>query len=168
MADGFEEFVLSASPRLVRTARLLLGNPSEAEDMAQETLIVQHQHWQRLRDLGAADAYAYKTLVRRTRRHLQRARFRHETTTPPDAMPPSAPAVDAHSDDGGLATALVGLPARQREALVLRYYLDLSIQETAQVMGCGTGTVKSQTSKALSVLRNTVGLRPRLESTDEH
>jgi DNA-directed RNA polymerase specialized sigma24 family protein len=76
---SFEEFVAASTPRLVRTARMLLGSANEAEDMAQETLIVMHQHWGRLRNQDAADAYAYRTLVRLVRRYVRSARFRHES-----------------------------------------------------------------------------------------
>lgn len=152
MAVGFEQFVASSSPRLVRAARMLLGEAGDAEDMAQETLIVMYQHWGRLRDTGAADAYAYRTLVRLTRRHARMARLRRAALQD-DAARDALATLSMERDDQ-LKAALAALPARQREAVVLRYYLDLSIAETARLMRCTQGTVKSQVSKALTALRD--------------
>jgi RNA polymerase sigma-70 factor (sigma-E family) len=149
---SFEEFVTSSSPRLVRAARLLLGNAAEAEDMTQETLIVMYRRWGQLRDPVAADAYAYKTLVRLTRRHQRRARFRHEFVTSDELVGMPASGASDEFDDG-LTQALLTLAPRQREAVVLRYFLDLSIDDTATLMGCSPGTVKSQVSRALTSLR---------------
>lgn len=156
MPPSFEEFVATSSPRLVRAARLMLGNAAEAEDMTQETLIVLYRHWGRLRDAGAADAYAYKTLVRLTRRHQRRARFRHEVISGDEPTETTGPSTSDSYDDG-LTRALGTLAPRQREAVVLRYFLDLSIEDTAALMGCSAGTVKSQVSRALTSLRTSVG-----------
>lgn len=162
MALSFEQFVDSSSPRLVRTARMLLGSAAESQDSAQETLIVMYRHWGRLRDPGAAEAYAYTTLVRLVRRHLRRARYRHELPEK-DALNRSyETAVAASERHPDVTDALALLPARQREAVVLRYFLDLSIEDTARAMRCTAGTVKSQTSKALTTLRR------HLEDHDQH
>jgi RNA polymerase sigma-70 factor (sigma-E family) len=158
MSVGFEQFVASSTPRLVRAARMLLGEAGDAEDMAQETLIVMHRHWARLRETDAAEAYAYRTLVRLTRRHARTGRLRRAALDGDVARQVAAtPPVER---DDQLAAALAALPTRQREAVVLRYYLDLSISETAHLMRCTQGTVKSQVSKALAALRE------RLPSTD--
>lgn len=158
MSVGFEHFVASSTPRLVRAARMLLGEPGDAEDMAQETLIVMHRHWARLRDTAAAEAYAYRTLVRLTRRYARSARLRRVAVNE-DAAHRVVATPPVERDDQ-LKVALAALPARQREAVVLRYYLDLSIADTARLMRCTQGTVKSQVSKALAALRE------RLPSTD--
>lgn len=153
MPASFEQFVAASTPRLVRTARMLLGSASEAEDMAQETLIVMHQHWGRLRSEDAADAYAYRTLVRLTRRYLRSARFRRESVVDLAGAAAADPVDPPVTGDETLQAALGVLPVRQREAVVLRYYLDFSIRETARAMRCTEGTVKSQVSKALASLR---------------
>jgi RNA polymerase sigma-70 factor (sigma-E family) len=159
----FEEFVAASSPRLVRTARMLLGNGSEAEDMAQETLIVMHRQWRRLRDPAAAEAYALRTLIRLTRRHLQRARFRHESARA-DVLGAGEGAIEPPREpDGDLVKALAALGSRQREAVVLRYFLDLTIEETSRLMRCSPGTVKSQTSAALAALRRHLERAERAE-----
>ena len=156
MADGFDQFVSEVSPRLVRAARMLLGGPADAQDVTQETLISVYWKWDQLRDRTAASSYAYTTLVRRSRRHRQRAHFRRECLTAPDALPVFAAAAVLEPSDQDIGRALASLPPRQREALVLRYYLDLSIPATASAMRCTEGTVKSTTSKALAALRATV------------
>jgi RNA polymerase sigma-70 factor (sigma-E family) len=154
MPASYELFVSASAPRLVRAARMLLGRAAEAEDMVQETLIVVHQHWSSIRTPEAAESYAYRTLVRLTRRHLRSARFRREALVD-GHLGFDAPAQheigEQHEE---LGTALAALPPRQREAVVLRYFLDFSIDETARVMRCKPGTVKSQASKALAAMRD--------------
>lgn len=168
MAASFEQFVDSSTPRLVRTARLLLGSASESQDLVQETLIVMFRRWGRLRDPAAADAYAHTTLVHLARRHLRRARFRHE-------WPPDSGFTDDYESDAAalmpesnpeVTDALALLPLRQRETVVLRYYLDLSVEETARTMRCSVGTVKSQTAKALDSLRGHLEDRDRSKVGD--
>src|SRR5947209_13401054 len=100
---------------------MLLGSSSEAEDMAQETLIVMHRQWRRLRDPAAAEAYALRTLIRLTRRHMQRARFRHESRLI-DVLGAGEATIDPPLEqDGDLVRGLAALGTRQREAVVLRY-----------------------------------------------
>jgi RNA polymerase sigma factor (sigma-70 family) len=131
---------------------MLVGSRSDAEDLAQETLIVMHRHWARLREPDAAESYALKTLVRLARKHLRRLHLRRETPLPgrSEVDEPVATTVEIGPD---LMVALAALPVRQRETIVLRYFLDLSIADTAVVMRCSAGTVKSQTSDALTAIR---------------
>lgn len=152
----FDEYVAAASPRLVRAARLLVGDSRTAEDLAQETLVQMYRHWQRIQP-HAVHAYAHRTLVRLAHRHIQR-RPRHVELT--DAVDQAAPGCDVPELVDEVRTALLTLPARQREALVLRYFLDLSITDTATAMGCDPGTVKSQCSKGLGHLREALDTLP--------
>jgi RNA polymerase sigma-70 factor (sigma-E family) len=160
VSTSFEQFVVAVTPRLVRAARMLLGNARDAEDMAQETLIVMHRRWSRLRRPDAAEAYALRTLVRLTRRHMRSARHRLEALDMGDGAVFERPVPDAPGRDDDLLAVIRALPARQREAVVLRFYLDQSIADTAQAMRCSPGTVKSQVSKALDTLRNAVTRDP--------
>jgi RNA polymerase sigma-70 factor (sigma-E family) len=148
----FAVFAVVAMPRLVRTAWLLTGDPHLAQDLAQETLIRVHQHWHRIVRSDAAGAYAHTTLVRLTRRQLALAHRRHESLigTPPERAVEADAAEPLHHR---LRAALLELPAGQREALVLRYFADLSVTATAESMRCDPGTVKSQCSKGLARLR---------------
>ena len=154
---AFSEFVEHRSHALLRTAYLVVGDHQLAQDLLQEALVKVYVAWPRLRDVAGAEAYARRTIVT-TAISWRRRRSFHE---PPVEVVPDT---DGDADQGDrLATHDVlwqqvrGLPPRQRTALVLRYYEDLSEAETAELMGCSTGTVKSQLSAALGKLRERVG-----------
>jgi RNA polymerase sigma-70 factor (sigma-E family) len=153
----FAELVEARSTALLRLAYAVVGDHQLAQDLLQEALVKVYVAWPRLRDASAAEAYARRTIVT-TAISWRRRRSFHEPPT--EVVPDSAG--DADQSDR-LATHDVlweqvrRLPPRQRTALVLRYYEDLSEAETADLMGCSTGTVKSQLSAALSKLRERVG-----------
>jgi RNA polymerase sigma-70 factor (sigma-E family) len=147
----FEEFVTARGPRLLRAAWLLTGDAHLAEDLVQTVLARMWPKWSRLAD-GSPEAYARKAMVNTYSSWWQR-RWRGEV--PHDVLPDALgtdmfTAVDL---EHSLAAALRTLPARQRSVVVLRYFEDLSVEETAEVLGCRPGTVKSQASKALRSLR---------------
>ena len=141
----------------MRLAYAVVGDHQLAQDLLQEALVKVYVAWPRLRDASAAEVYARRTIVT-TAISWRRRRSFHE---PPVEVIPD-PASDADQSDW-LATHDVlwqqvrSLPPRQRTALVLRDYEDLSVTETADLMGCSTGTVKSQLSAALVKLRERVG-----------
>ena len=151
MAEDFESFVAVRAPRLHRTAFLLTKDWSLAEDLLQATLTRVWQRWNRIDD--DADGYVYKAMVN-TYNTWWRRKWRGEIAT---ADLPDEP--DEHADDSStsasvdLWAAVNQLPRRQRIAIVLRYFVDLTEQQTAEAMGCSVGTVKSSTSKALVKLR---------------
>ena len=152
--EQFTEFVHASWPALYRTAYLLLGDHAEAEDLVQSALAKTYASWHRVRDLNAATGYARTTLVNTASSWFRRRSWRNER--------PSASLPDrAHEHDPTDRTLLVGalaqLPPRQRAAIVLRYYEDLSVAQTAMALGCSEGTVKSQTSDALTRLRALLG-----------
>jgi RNA polymerase sigma-70 factor (sigma-E family) len=153
----FAELVEARSNSLLRLAYAVVGDHQLAQDLLQEALVKVYVAWPKLRDASSAEAYARRTIVT-TAVSWRRRRSFHE---PPTAVVPDLQE-DAHESDR-LATHDVlwqqvrRLPPRQRAALVLRYYEDLSEAETADLMGCSTGTVKSQLSAALSKLRERVG-----------
>ena len=155
--SGFAELVEARSTALLRLAYAVVGDHQLAQDLLQEALVKVYVAWPRLRDASAAEAYARRTIVT-TAISWRRRRSFHEP--PVDVVPDSGGDTD-QSDR--LAThdvlwqQVCGLPPRQRTALVLRYYEDLSEAETADLMGCSTGTVKSQLSAALGKLRERVG-----------
>ena len=142
---------------LVRLAVLLVGDRASAEDIVQDAFLGLYRRWDRLPDTSAPLAYVRvsvlngcRTALRRRTRALQVGNF-----TEPSAE--SAEAVALLSEEQrAVAGALRGLPERQREALVLRYYLDLSEAEIATAMGISRGTVKSATSRALAAVRRTL------------
>ena len=150
----FVEFVTAQRTALVRMARLLTaGDDAAAEDLVQTTLTRLYVHWPRVRRAGNPVGYARTSLT-----HAFVDEQRRAYTPARDARPTSGLATGpAHDDDQDLAhtvlAALATLAPRQRAVVVLRHFLDLDIAETARVLGCTTGTVKSQNAKALGNLR---------------
>jgi RNA polymerase sigma-70 factor (sigma-E family) len=150
----FEAFVEGSSTALLRTAYLLTGDRGHAEDLLQTALLRTARHWSRAR--AAPEAYARRTLV-----NLSRDRVRWLLRRPREApLPPEADRLRA-ADAGYervterrvVLRALAQLPIRQRQVIVLRFFEDLPVEQTAQLLGCSTGTVKSYTSRALVRLR---------------
>ena len=154
---AFGDLVESRSTALLRLAYGVVGDYQLAQDLLQEALVKVYVAWPRLRSRSAAEVYARRTIVT-TAISWRRRRSFHEP--PVETVPDSVSDLD---EDDWFTTHDVlwqhvrRLPPRQRAALVLRYYEDLSEAETADLMGCSTGTVKSQLSAALSKLRERVG-----------
>jgi RNA polymerase sigma-70 factor (sigma-E family) len=154
---SFEEFVLDRSDRLLRTAYLLTRDHALAEDLLQTALAKAWAAWRRIDD--SPDAYVRRILVN-TYASWWRRRWTHERPTDQVPERPGRDETDGHADRQDLFTALGQLPRRQQAAVVLRYYEQLSEAETAAVLGCSVGTVKSQTSRALAKLRVDPALAP--------
>jgi RNA polymerase sigma-70 factor (sigma-E family) len=140
-----------------RTAYLLCGDWHRAEDIVQIALIKLYVAWSRVRK-GSADAYARKVLVRAAIDDGRRGFFQRERTV--DAVPERA--VTDSTADLDLRGALDTLPPGQRAVVVLRYWEDLSITETASILGRTEGTVKSQAAKGLAALRELLETEPEL------
>ena len=147
--DAFTAFARDAGPGLVRTAYFLTGDLHLAEDLAQTALAQTYVHWRRV---GEPAAYARRVLVNANAAWWRR---RSATETPVDVLPDVAVAdhTAAVADRDPLVAALRRLPARQRAAVVLRYYADLSERDAADAMGCTTGSVKKHTSRGVERLR---------------
>jgi RNA polymerase sigma-70 factor (sigma-E family) len=157
--EDFRSYVAARSPALMRTAYALTGNRADAEDLLQTALAKTYLSWDRIREREAVDGYVRRVMVN-TQTSWWRRRKVDER---PTAELPERPAGrDAAADldlHDALWTALATLPRRQRAMVVLRYYEDLSEADTADVLGVSVGTVKSATSRALSRLRESSGLR---------
>jgi RNA polymerase sigma-70 factor (sigma-E family) len=151
---SFDEFVSRGSVRLLRSAYLLTGDRAQAEDLLQVALVRTARRWQVAR--GAPDAYAYRVLVNLVRDH-RRWLSRHVAEQPlEDYDGASWGAGDALAEvleRDAMIRAVKRLAPRQREVLVLRFFADLSVAETAAVIGSSQGTVKTHTSRALARLR---------------
>jgi RNA polymerase sigma-70 factor (sigma-E family) len=145
----FREFVDARALVMRRTAFLLCGDWHRAEDIVQTALTKLYVAWSRVRK-DSVDAYARKVLVRTAIDEGRRGFFQRERIT--DDVP-ERPVAD-HASDLDLKLALDALPAGQRAVVVLRYWEDLSITETARILGRTEGTVKSQASKGLAALRD--------------
>lgn len=149
--QGFDEFVAARYTVLLRTAYLLTQDRSLAEDLVQTALAKCWLSWKRIRydDPGP---YVHRVLVN-TYTAWWRRKWNSEYPTeelPQTGGPGGQRTVDDRTD---LSEALRKLPRRMRAAVVLRFYEDLSEAETARLLGCSVGTVKSQTSRALAKLR---------------
>lgn len=151
---AFTEFAASARSRLRGTAYLMCGDWDRASDHVQEGLIRVYVAWPRLVRNGGELAYARKAVISA---FLDASRRRSSRERPVDAdasRPSEEDVASAVADRRALMAALTRLPARQRACVVLRYFEDLDVAQTAAVLGCSEGTVKSQTSKALAALRS--------------
>jgi RNA polymerase sigma-70 factor (sigma-E family) len=142
---------------LVRLAVLLVGDRASAEDIVQDAFLGLYRRWDRLPDTSAPLAYVRTSVVNGCRTALRRRSRASQVGNFAEPPAESAEAVALLSEEQReVAGALRRLPERQREALVLRYYLDLSEAEIATAMGISRGTVKSATSRALAAVGRTV------------
>src|SRR5215469_1128718 len=144
---------------LVRMSVVLVGDVPTAEEVVQESFIAMYGAWRRLRDIDKAVSYLRRSVVNRSRSVLRhrivadRLAPRHE----PD-MPSAEQGAITLLERSAVIRALRSLPARQREAVMLRYYLDLSEEEVASAMKISRGAVKSHTARAKAALRTALEL----------
>lgn len=158
----FAEFVAARSAALHRAAYLMVGDVSLAQDLVQEALTKTYVAWPRLHDRGNAEAYTRKAITTTAISWFRRKGWSHEHTTDSPPEHGNAGHADSVTQSTWLWTALQELPVRQRAAIVLRYYDDLTEAQTAEAMGCAVGTVKSQVSAGISKLRERLGDDPDL------
>jgi RNA polymerase sigma-70 factor (sigma-E family) len=146
---------------LVTAAYLVVGDLAEAEDLAQEALATVAQRWSRVRRMASPYGYARRVLFNLA---LEARRRRGRDPATPVAVLPEV-SVDDETEQivarDVIGSAILLLPPRQRATLVLRYWEQLTEAETAEVLGCSVGTVKSQTSKAIQRLRKEVAETPQ-------
>ncbi len=162
-APAFDQFAARALPGLLRTAFLLTGDRGHAEDLVQTALVRMLRRWQVIDE--SPDAYALRVLVNLSR-DRRRNLSRRLTEVPADR----APELTATDDVGrwlehdAIISAVRALPRRQREVLTLRYFLDLSIADTAATLGFSDGAVKAYTSRALTSMRNLLTEQPAIQT----
>lgn len=151
--DDFDAFVGRHYQSLVRSAFLLISDRHQAEDLVQTALFRTFMHWRRLRAPDAAAHYTRTTMVRLAIRWRQR-KWRGEV--PSNELPEryTLSEVDGSGVGVDVMRALARLPVEQRAVLVLRYLDDLTEPQTATVLRCSVGTVKSRASRALTALRS--------------
>ena len=152
---AFAEFVAARSAALHRSAYLMVGERQLAQDLLQEVFTKTYVAWPRLRDPAKAEAYTRKVI---TTTAISWYRRRSWQERPSDTIPEASH--EGHVDDlvrhEWVWSALQSLPPRQRAAVVLRYYEDLTEAQTAAALGCAVGTVKSQVHAGLASLRRTL------------
>ena len=157
----FVDFVAGRQAALLRFAYLVTGHRQTAEDVVQTALVKTYLAWGRLCDRGALDAYVRRAIVNEHINLLRRPWKRRERSSEAlsTPVPESGPEAAAPEDQLDRETKTVlfelvrELPPRHRAAVVLRYYEGFTEPQTAEVLGCSVGTVKSQTHRALQVLR---------------
>jgi RNA polymerase sigma-70 factor (sigma-E family) len=150
---AFVDFVETRGTSLLRTARLLCASGSDAEDLVQTALEKAYRHWDRIEKDGNPEPYVRRILVNTVISKERRRRVLQEIHV---AAPPERPApagTDGVELRGELMAELRTLGPRQRAVVVLRYWEDMSEKDTAKVLGCSVGTVKSQAARALEQLR---------------
>ncbi|MBA3418151.1 MAG: SigE family RNA polymerase sigma factor [Geodermatophilaceae bacterium] len=153
--EAFREFVSIRSASLLRTAFLLTGDHGLAEDLLQTALLKTYRHWRRLDNPHDPAAFVRRVMVTTNISWLRR---RQSTERVLDVLP-DRPAPDEHEAVGEreqVWRALRTLPPRMRAVIVLRFYEDLSEAETARLLDCSLGTVKSQSSRGLVRLRESL------------
>lgn len=162
--EEFSEYVEQRRTHLRRVAYLLCGDVHRAEDLVQTALMKLYVAWNRVRRSGDVDAYARRILVNSGIDESRRA-WRREAPGL-DGLDPVADEGIADEDRRALMEALAELPPGQRQVVVLRYFLGLTIEETAADLGCSTGTVKSQSTRALSRLNDLLNAQFRAVGGD--
>jgi RNA polymerase sigma-70 factor (sigma-E family) len=159
--DDFVAFYTARADHLRKTAYLLCGDWHLAEDLTQIAVTKLYQAWHRIDRHDTLDQYARRVLLRAFLDERRRP-WRREFAT----LPESAALDGAVSDRTGVddrliqRTALLRIPKGQRAVLVMRFWADLSVEQVAAILGCSTGSVKSQTSHGLAKLRELLGDEP--------
>lgn len=147
----YTQYVAARLTSLRRLATVLCGDRQRADDLVQATLTNLYVHWGKVRAAEHADAYPRTVLVHEFIHERRSAWSRRVTLSNAVADRPAAAAdLDAAID---LRVAMAALPSRQRATLVLRFYCDLNVDQSAAILGCSPGTVKSQTARALQSVR---------------
>lgn len=161
----FAAFCRAQHPRLVGALTLYTGDRDLAHDLAQEALARLWRDWRRLQDVVSLEAYAYRTAINLAKNHFRwRAVRRHHqdrVTARHEAVHLDADGADAVA----VRRAVAALPPKKRLALVLRYFADRSVAQTAAVMDLPENTVKTLTRRALADLRGTFEV-PTEEASD--
>ena len=157
----FTEFAQARQAHIRRLAFLLCGNWHDAQDVTQIALMNLCRAWNKARRADSIDAYAHRVVVRaylgQRKKVLRQQARAMEYTLASERVPASAEASGQPELRMALLAALAQLPPRGRAVVVLRFWEDLSVEATAEALGCSTGNVKSQTSRALAKLRAILG-----------
>lgn len=156
---AYREYVTARMDTLRRIAYLLCRDWHTADDLVSVTIVKLYRHFSRVKDEQRLDGYVRRILLRAW---LDERRRPWRRETPTDELPDvGSPTEYEVVDRAELLDLLDGMPPKRRAAVVLRLYCDLSVEETAEILGCSTGNVKSQTARGLDTLR-----AKALESTD--
>lgn len=151
--DEFADFVRARQDALVRFGYFLTGDLQSGEDLVQTALAKLYLKWDTIRRVEALDAWVRRVMVNEHTSWWRRQWRRREVLDGDLARRPEPPGAPDHLPDPDLWSVVQSLPTQQRAAVALRYYEDLTEAQTAAILGCSVGTVKSHTHRALSTLR---------------
>jgi RNA polymerase sigma-70 factor (sigma-E family) len=158
MADpgeqDFSAYFAARYDRVRRVAYLLSGDWYRADDLAQSAFVRLARSWHSVRTKATLDAYVRTCLFREAVDESRRPWRRERTVTVVPERSSAAGVAEDVTERVTVAAALQRVPPRQRAVLVCRFYEDLDVAATAELLGCSTGTVKSQTARALDTLRS--------------
>ena len=152
--EEFRQFASARSPALFRTAWLLCGDWHLAEDLVQTALGRLYRHWGSVRRAGNQNAYARAVLVKAFLSHQRRRSSRERPT---EVVQEAVGEVTDPALRVVLLAALAQLPAKDRAVVVLRYWEDLSVEQTAEQLGMTAGAVRNRAQRALARLRGLLG-----------
>lgn len=160
--NDFTEYASGQIARLHRVAYFMCGDVHRAEDLVQSTLVSLYAGWKSAKNAANLDGYVHRILVRRfiDEKRSAWSRVLLRDRLPEKVEKPS----DTFGERDAIVAALRTLPTGQRAVIVLRYYSDLSVEQTATALGCSTGNVKSQCARGLATLRAALGTA----ATDGH
>lgn len=161
MDEDAEQFCRRVSPRIVGSLLLQCEQRQVAEDVAQEALARAWERWDSVSEMASPEGWVFRVAFNLV--SSQRRRARAERRAASRLRPKASPAHPDPDDRLILREALAALPLRQRQAIVLRHYAQLSVSETAEVMQCAQGTVKALTSQGITSLRRSM---PELDERD--
>jgi RNA polymerase sigma-70 factor (ECF subfamily) len=147
--EAFEAFWREHFASVARAATGITGNVEDGAEVAQEAFARAYQHWAKVSGLDRPEAWVHRVAVNVAISHLRRAHRRIVPASPPIVEPPDAP-------DDDLLRALRGLTPAQRAVVVLRFYLDLSVDDVAKTMRKRPGTVRALTHQGMERLRSSL------------
>lgn len=163
----FSAFCGDEHPRLVGALSLYCGKRDIAEELAQEALFVACRDWRKVRETQAPGAWVHRVAMNLANSYFRRRAAETRAKRRLSSQSQGATLVqEDHPEVMAIRLAVASLPRRQRTALILRYYIDLSVRDVAILMDCPEGTVKSLTSKAVDSLRRTPSIRELQEVND--
>lgn len=151
--SSYVEFVTASQDRLRRIAYAVCRDDARAEDVLQEALVKLYLSWGRVREAGREEAYVRRIIVNADLDQRRRPWHRRRAGLPVEHFDRAEPAGSSAEDRADVLAALRELPTMQRRTVVLRYWLGLSVEETARDLGIREGTVKSHASRGLAALR---------------
>ena len=152
---GVEEFCRAEHPRLLAALTLYTGDADLAAELAQEALARAHRNWPAVSRMDSPGGWAHRVAVNLANSTLRRRRYERAAAARAVSRLPAGQVdvLPSHTGATEVREALAALPPRQREALLLRFLLDLSVEQTAERMGCAAGTVRALTAQGVARLR---------------